>query len=501
MTRRRILPLALAALLAGRLLSLGAYPLMDSTEARYAEIARKMFELGDWVTPWFDYGVPFWGKPPLSFWITAAGFKLFGVNEFGARILHLACALAIAGLLWEWIARRSRRQALYAVALLGGSALFLTAAGAVITDTSLALGTTLAMRGFWLGLHGAEEERRRERWLLFAGLALGLLAKGPVALVLSGLPIVLWTAWERKLPAAWKALPWLRGGLAAVALAAPWYLLAEWRTPGFLEYFLAGEHWQRFLVPGWKGDLYGSAHDFPRGAIWLFAALALLPWSLLLPLAALRWQGGASADAPERSWRHYCLLWGLAPCLFFTAAGNILWTYVLPGLPGLALAAAAWLDSGDARQAGVEKLLAAGLAASFVVTAAAAIAFHLSGEAGQRSAKALLAEYEARRSASEPLVFLHRRPFSGAFYSGGKAELASDERQLARRLENGPAFVAIPREAVPGLPAWLARSLAPAIDKGAFRLYRSTSRRPKRPGAAYAAHLACPQYTRSCVRP
>jgi hypothetical protein len=261
-----------------------------------------------------------------------------------------------------------------------------------------------------------------------------------------------------------------------MALAAPWYLLAEWRTPGFLEYFLVGEHWQRFLVSGWKGDLYGSAHDFARGTIWLFAAQALLPWSVLLSLAALRWKCGRSADAEERSWRRYCLLWGLAPCLFFTAAGNILWTYVLPGLPGLALAAAAWLDRDEIR-AGAEKLLATGLAASFALMAGAVIGLDLSGKAQARSAKALVAEYEARRTGSEPLIFLHRRPFSAAFYSGGKAELATDERQLARRLENGRAFVAIPREALPGLPAELGRKLLPVIDKGAFRLFAVRSKR------------------------
>ena len=48
-----------------RLATLGLYPLSDTTEARDAEIARKMVELGDWVTPWYDYGVPFWAKPPL----------------------------------------------------------------------------------------------------------------------------------------------------------------------------------------------------------------------------------------------------------------------------------------------------------------------------------------------------------------------------------------------------------------------------------------------------
>ena len=50
-----------------RLVSLGLYPLMDTTEGRYGEIARKMAEMNDWITPWFDTGVPFWGKPPLSF--------------------------------------------------------------------------------------------------------------------------------------------------------------------------------------------------------------------------------------------------------------------------------------------------------------------------------------------------------------------------------------------------------------------------------------------------
>ena len=56
-----------------------------------------MAELNDWVTPWFDYGVPYWGKPPLAFWVTALGFKLFGVNEFTARLPHLAISLLIFG--------------------------------------------------------------------------------------------------------------------------------------------------------------------------------------------------------------------------------------------------------------------------------------------------------------------------------------------------------------------------------------------------------------------
>ncbi|GAM74315.1 hypothetical protein JCM19241_5511 [Vibrio ishigakensis] len=78
--------LAMALLI--RLLSLGTYPLMDTTEARYGEMARLMIETNNWITPQFDYGVPFWGKPPLFTWMSAVGIETFGVNEFAVRVPH-----------------------------------------------------------------------------------------------------------------------------------------------------------------------------------------------------------------------------------------------------------------------------------------------------------------------------------------------------------------------------------------------------------------------------
>lgn len=101
----------LISILLLRLLGLGAYPLMDTSEARYAEMARKMVELNDWITPMFDYGVPFWGKPPLSFWTQAASMKLFGINEFAARfpawLLHLASCFIIIKLATQEMSSRA----------------------------------------------------------------------------------------------------------------------------------------------------------------------------------------------------------------------------------------------------------------------------------------------------------------------------------------------------------------------------------------------------------
>ena len=469
----RTLLLVLVAAALGRVLTLGAYPLMDTTEARYAEIARKMVELNDWVTPWFDYGVPFWAKPPLSFWLTSASFKLFGVNEIAARLPHWLAGMGVAWLVWDLSVRRSRREAQYASALLIGSMLFFVAAGAVMTDMALVLSTTLAMRGFWLGLYGDDAERRRERWLLFVAIGFGLLAKGPVALVLVALPIAGWAVSTRNVTTVRRGLPWFRGALVALAIALPWYALEEWRTPGFIDYFLVGEHWQRFVTPGWKGDLYGSAHNYPHGTIWLFAFVDLLPWTILLPIAALVWRktaGMPEALPAERNWRTYLLLWGLAPAVFFTAAGNVLWPYVLPGIPALALWASGWLAR-QSNRASVERLLIGGMIFTLLAALVFLVGLPVSGLGEIKSTKALVADYEFRRTDREALIFLGKRPLSGVFYSGGLAEEVPDPAQLAQRLKQAPGFVAVKTAEVRSLPEGVLRMLRPVSHHGGYALF------------------------------
>jgi hypothetical protein len=68
-------------------------PLMDKTEARYAEIARIMQETNNYITPQIDYGVPFWAKPPLSTWLSALSMEVFGVNEFAVRLPYLLATI------------------------------------------------------------------------------------------------------------------------------------------------------------------------------------------------------------------------------------------------------------------------------------------------------------------------------------------------------------------------------------------------------------------------
>jgi len=424
-----LVPALLVALMLARLAGMEFLPLMDTTEARYGEIGRKMAQLGDWVTPWHDVGVPFWGKPPLSFWLTALSFKVFGTSEFAARLPHFLSAAGIAWCVWRLGSLRSREQGWLALVLLASSALFYVSAGAVMTDAALVLGTTIAMVGFWEGLQVESRSARRQRWLLFAGAAIGLLAKGPLALVLIGLPVVGWTLATRRIGVVWRAFPWIAGTALVALVVAPWYVLAEQRTPGFLDYFIVGEHWHRFVTPGWAGDRYGTAHRFPPGTVWLFAFAAALPWSLVLPAAALfrRFRPAGSRELPQdRSWRLYLLAWSLAPLLFFSAARNIIWTYALPALPALALLAAGELDRWPARTA--RRIAAGGLA--FALAGALGLGLYAvaSGRADDHSARALVQAYE--RDCRGPLIYLGSRPFSASFYTAGRAERAEDASAL-----------------------------------------------------------------------
>ena len=459
-----------------RLIMLGIYPLMDTTEARYAEIGRKMVELNDMVTPWFDYQVPFWGKPPLSFWVTAISFKLFGVSEFSARLPHYLCGLLILGIMWRWLDAKSTPLAFSTVTILATSALFYGSAGVVMTDMWLVLGTTLAMIGFWSAIQTAHSKSRYITWLFFVGLGIGLLAKGPVTLVLVGVPVGLWTIARRAYSDVWKRIPWVRGALLTGLIALPWYVLAEFKTPGFLDYFIIGEHFNRYVLPGWQGDLYGSAHDEPRGMIWLFLLVDALPWSLIVILFGLfLWKKRklTRLDFDDHGWRLYLLLWALAPALFFTFAGNILAAYLLPAMPALAVLIGQWLeDQSSLNESTRHSVLQTGVLVSLVFSVAVFSVFLFGDTPQRRSAKDLVDYYNSMDEDATPLVYFNKRPFSASFYSKGEALEIHSAKQLSEFAQTSSFYLVLRRKDKEKLSEDLRRRLSNGKLIGKYWLYK-----------------------------
>ena len=481
---RRALALFVVVVIVVRLATLGAYPLMDSTESRYAEIARKMLETGNWLTPQFDYGVPFWGKPPLSTWLSAAAMAAFGVGEFAARLpsflLALACAIPIAV---HGTLRGGRDQGLWTLALFASTGLVFIAAGAVMTDTALVLGTTMSMTGFWIAVCGPDRHRAAAVTAFFVGLAIGLLAKGLVGAALTFLPVCAWVVMTQRWRDAWTRLPWMGGLLLTAALVVPWYWAAERATPGFLDYFLVGEHWKRFVESGWKGDLYGAAHSRPRGMIWLYWIAAALPWSAV----ALAWLGRELMQKRVNlhalvadPWRLYLLLWTVAPMVFFTVSGNILATYVLPGLPAFALLVGdLWRPAdGDKRalRSPARAVIVAGLAIPILFVAGILFAHNRFDK--ELSHKALVHAWTSMRAnGGERLVYLGRPPPSAEFYSRGKAVTMRDIEALVALVDQ-PAtdFVALRADDFARLPEATLSRLLPLGEFGDYRLLREAKR-------------------------
>lgn len=437
---------AIAIVLLLRLPAMLWLPLVDTSEPRYAEIARLMLVSGDYITPWFEPGVPFWGKPPLSFWTEALSMGLFGVNEFAVRLPSWIVTVLTVYLIFVFVKTFfTEKMALLASLIYASSGLIFISAGAVITDPFLTLGITLSLVALPLTI---KTGLKCWQYGFFVGLAIGLLAKGPLALVLEGGVIAIWLLLQQDRLSLLKCFPWARGLLLTCVLSLPWYVAAEIKTPGFLNYFIVGEHFMRFIDPGWGGDLYGRAHRRPHGTIWLYWLASALPWSLALPFMTwslfrkkpiLQTDDSAYLKLPI-----YLILWALCIPVFFTAAGNILYTYAQPSLPAVSILIALWINSFNLKHAKSPALIAV----VFTVLCSAALFATQYQKEGVKTEKALIAFVNKDAQATQySLVYVDKRPFSARFYSKDTALLVHrDDLQAFLSAQRKVVFLAIPRE-------------------------------------------------------
>lgn len=445
----RTLWLLLLFTLGTQLLVMWVLPYADSSEPRYAAIAQIMAQSNDWITPWFSPGVPFWGKPPLSFWAQAFSFKLFGISEFAGRLPSWLVNLAITALIMHGTRCLLQQQPrpnqtqkyapLLAALLYNTMCLSFSNAGAVLTDPYLNVGLSLSLVAL---LHLAYQPSKPWGLAFFVGLSLGMLAKGPLALVFCFAPLVLLTLFRRTfvLPLLGR-LPWVSGIVLFCLLSLPWYVLAELKTPGFLNYFLIGEHLNRFLVPGWQGDLYGTAHKAAPGSIWLSLLPATFPWglfSLFLFVNAWRKHGlPAFLQLPSTS--IYLSITALFPALFFTASGNILWTYLLPGLAPLAILTAYYCPP---ITRALERTVAVG-SAILPVAGLVIVGLSLHDVTITKTDRPLAEAFLARATPSDTLYFIGKPTFSARFYSQERTASFDASTFNADNESTAPRFIAI----------------------------------------------------------
>jgi 4-amino-4-deoxy-L-arabinose transferase-like glycosyltransferase len=292
---------------------------MDPDEGRYAEIAREMLLLQDWLIPHLNL-LPYLEKPPLVYWLTSLSLAAFGENEWAARLPSALAALA--GLYLAYGLGRAlwgERQGFWGALVLATCGGYLILARLLTLDMVFSFFLNL---GIALGYLALSRERPRLWPLAYLALALAVLVKGPVALVLTGL--------------IWGLAALLRGrqGLLALirprswvllgAVVLPWFVAVAWRFPEFPRFFLWEHHVERYV----SGVSY---HAAPR---WYFGPVLvalLLPWSGIVP-----WALGRRA-APVQGDRLFLMIWAGVVLVFFSLSRGKLVPYILPALLPLAL--------------------------------------------------------------------------------------------------------------------------------------------------------------------
>lgn len=297
---------------------LGVMPQMEPDEARYSLIASAMNESGNYVTPHIK-NVIYLEKPPLVSWVTAVFFKIFGENDFSAR---LTAALAAWGciLLAFFMGRhfRDEKTGIYAAATLTISCFPFVLGRINILDMPLTFFICLSI---WLGYLALTKQNRKYLfYLLYFVCALTFLTKGLIGVVFPFAILIIWLVWIGR----WREILLLFSpvGIAIfLIVVCPWLILAQMENPDFLWFFFVREHFLRFTT-----KMHGKTEP-----LYYYLPIILggtIPWSVYL---IKTWKNKFLQDSLfNKEENKFLLVWVLFIFLFYTVSSSKLATYIAP---------------------------------------------------------------------------------------------------------------------------------------------------------------------------
>jgi 4-amino-4-deoxy-L-arabinose transferase-like glycosyltransferase len=294
---------------------------LERAEIYFVDAARGMVESGDYLVPRYR-GEPFFDKPALTYWLMAGAFRVFGFHLSAARLVPVASALVVL-LATAWLGRLlfDRRTGTLSALVLATTLLFLSFSRVAMSDMLLTAWSTLAVALGLLAFRSPTPVPPALLGTLGAVLGLGFLTKGPIALLLPGLGLIVLAFFHRRLVPRATPLGWLLAIAAFAILGLGWFaVLFLHLGRGPLEYFFVRENLERFA---------GQTYDTERSPFYYLGAyLAVgLPWSLLFPLAAVRAREGA----------RFLLLWMALMAVPLSVSRGKLDYYLLPLAPAGAL--------------------------------------------------------------------------------------------------------------------------------------------------------------------
>jgi len=364
--RLRILILLLLS--AGIYIATAAKPsLLDDADASHALVSREMLQRGDWVVMYQD-GVRYLEKAPVHYWLVAASFKLFGQGAFQTRLPLVLSVIGLA-LMVYFFARHffGEQAAFYSGLVISTSAGTFLFTRVMVPEAIFALELT-AFFYFFLRAWQGSLSPRWGYWGAAAMMALAVLTLGLIGLAFPVGIVFLFIFWTRSW-GRWREIPWLSAFLIFFAIAAPWHLLAEHRSPGFFWSYFINEHFKRAL-----GTRYPPDYEaVPLLLWWALHLVWFFPWSIFLPYALKecpRLRTWGKQMPPAQQARLLLFTWaGLIMVFFSFTSGSRMEYYSFGAWPAIAMLLGLGLARAEEKQDSWLPRLQGGLAIFGVLAA------------------------------------------------------------------------------------------------------------------------------------
>lgn len=309
------------------LYGLGQFGLIGADEPRYAQVAREMLEHHDWITPTLG-GRPWLEKPPLYYWQAMLAYSVLGVSDVAARAPSAIDATLLVIAVYVFFRRFRSGVEVDAALITASCAGVIGYARAASMDMALASTFAIGMLAWWAW---RESGKRIYLALFYFVMALGMLAKGPVAPFLAAAIVVLFAAVAREWRLVLKSL-WLPGILLFCVVAFPWYVAAQLRNPQFFREFILEHNLARFST-----NLYHHPEPF-----WYYVPVTMLavsPWIVFVATAFVErvrgWRTEHESRATDLNLQFglFACCWMAAPVVFFSLSKSKLPGYILPAVP------------------------------------------------------------------------------------------------------------------------------------------------------------------------
>lgn len=294
-------------------------------EAKNAGCAMEMYQRGDWVVPTFNDALRT-DKPPLHYYFMKVGYNVFGINPFAARIFSSLMGMLTIVVVFLFTRKLlNETVAFYASLILISSLQLAVQFHLAVPDPYLIFFLTCG----WLSFAYAFINNKTVYYYLFySAIAFATLAKGPVAIVFSGLLVLIFLLAQRKF--TWQTLMQVKviqGTLLFLLVVLPWYIAVGIETQGeWLEQFFFKHNVNRFT-----SSMEGHG-GFPL-ASFVIVLGALMPFSFFFPQAfKIIWK-----DQKQNPFIQFCGIAMLLVVIFFAFSRTILPNYPEPAVPFFAI--------------------------------------------------------------------------------------------------------------------------------------------------------------------